>query len=112
MMVYTSTNCPWIHVNSVTSTQSVTFSSTAPTGTAFADALGLTVDWSTSTPTDAKFRACLMLHKDAMAHAEQMGVRTQAQYKQEYLGTLVTADTIYGVKELRDYAGLAVIVPA
>jgi hypothetical protein len=110
--VYTSTNCPWIHVNSATSTQSVTFSSAAPTGGAYADEFALTVDWSTSSPTDAKFRACLMLHKDAMVLAEQQAIRTQAQYKQEYLGTLVTSDTVYGVKELRDYAALAVIVPA
>lgn len=110
--IFTSTNCPWIHVNSVTGTQSVTFSSTAPTGASFTDAFGLTVDWSTSTPTDTKYRAGMIFHKDAMAHAEQMGIRTQSQYKQEYLGTLVTADTIYGVKELRDYAGLAFVVPA
>ena len=110
--VYTSTNCPFIHVNSVTSTQSVTFSATAPTGAAFADEFGLTVDWDTTSPTDTKYRACLLLHKDAIAHAEQQGIRSQSQYKQEYLGTLVTSDTVYGVKELRDYAGLALIVPA
>lgn len=110
--VFTSTNCPFIHVNSITSTQSVTFSSTAPTGGAYVDEFALTVDWSTSSPTDAKFRACLMLHKDAMVLAEQQAIRTQEQYKQEYLGTLVTSDTIYGVKELRDGFALAVIVPA
>lgn len=110
--VFVSTNCPWIHVNSVTSTQSVTFSSTAPTGAAFADEFGLTVDWNTSSPTDTKYRAGMLLHKDAMVLAEQMAIRTQSQYKQEYLGTLVTSDTIFGVKELRDYAGLAFVVPA
>jgi hypothetical protein len=47
-----------------------------------------------------------------MCLAEQMGIRSQSQYKQEYLGTLVTSDTVYGVKELRDYAALAVIMPA
>ena len=110
--VFTSTNCPFIHVNSVTSTQSVTFSATAPTGAAYVDELGTTVDWSTSTPTDAKFRACMMFHKDSMALATQQEIRTQSQYKQEYLGTLVTADTIYGTKELRDYAAVAIVVPA
>jgi hypothetical protein len=110
--VYTSTNCPWIHVNSITNTQSVTFSSAEPTAAAFVDELGLTVDWDTSAPTSTKYRACLMFHKDAMVLAEQQGIRTQAQYKQEYLGTLVTSDTVYGVKELRDYAAQAVIVPA
>jgi hypothetical protein len=53
-----------------------------------------------------------MLHKDAMVFAEQVGVRTQTQYKQEYLGDLFTADTIYGVGELRNDAGLAFVVPA
>ena len=105
--VFQSTNCPWIHVDSGTSTQAVTFSSTD--FTTGVDELGMTVTVSGSI---TKYRACMMLHKDAMAHAEQMGIRTQAQYKQEYLGTLVTADTIYGVKELRDYAALSVIVPA
>jgi len=57
-------------------------------------------------------RACLMAHKDAMVLVEQMGVRSQTQYKQEYLGTLFTADTLYGVAELRDYASVALIVPA
>ena len=110
--VYTSTNCPWIHVNSITNTQSVTFSSTKPTGASFVDELGVTIDWNTSTPTTTKYRAGMLLHKDAMCLAEQMGIRSQSQYKQEYLGTLVTSDTVYGVKELRDYAALAVIMPA
>ena len=110
--VFTSTNCPFIHVNSVTSTQSVTFSATKPSGATFTDEFGLVVDWATSTPTDKVYRACLLMHKDAMAHAEQVGIRTQSQYKQEYLGTLVTSDTVYGVKELRDYAALAFVVPS
>lgn len=110
--IYVSTACPWIHCNSVTSTQSVTFSSTAPTGASYADEFGLTVDWSTSTPSDTKYRVAALLHKDALVFAEQQGVRSQAQYKQEYLGTLYTADTIYGVKELRDNAGIGIVVPA
>lgn len=49
-------------------------------------------------------RICLMGHRDAMVLIEQMAVRSQTQYKQEYLGTLFTADTIYGVKALRTSA--------
>jgi hypothetical protein len=109
--IFVSSACPWIHVNSVTGTQSVTFSGTAPTGT-YVDEFGLSVDWATSTPTDTKYRAALLLHKDAFVFAEQSAVRSQTQYKQEYLGDLFTADTIYGVKELRDNAGLALILPA
>ena len=57
-------------------------------------------------------RVGVMLHKDALALVEQMGVRSQTQYKQEYLGDLFTADTLYGVGELRDNAGVAFVVPA
>jgi hypothetical protein len=110
--IFVSSNVPWIHCNSVTNTQSVTFSSTAPAGATYVDAYGITVDWDTSSPTDTKYRACLLMHKDALAHAEQMGIRTQSQYKQEYLGTLVTSDTVYGTKTLREYSGRALIVPA
>ena len=49
-------------------------------------------------------RICLMGHKDSMVLVEQLGIRSQTQYKQEYLGTLFTADTIYGVKALRTSA--------
>ena len=57
-------------------------------------------------------RICLLAHKDAFVLAEQMGVRSQTQYKQEYLGTLFTSDMLYGVAELRDDAAVALAVPA
>jgi N4-gp56 family major capsid protein len=57
-------------------------------------------------------RVGILMHKDALVLAEQVGVRSQTQYKQEYLGDLFTSDTIYGVKELRNDAGLAFVVPA
>lgn len=105
--VFTSSNCPWIHVNATHSTQFVSFTSADPvTGT---DALGETV---TVAGAITKYRAGMLMHKDAMALAEQQSIRSQSQYKLEYLGTLVSSDTVYGVKELRDYAALAVIFPA
>ena len=57
-------------------------------------------------------RVALMGHKDSMVLVEQQGIRSQTQYKQEYLGTLFTSDTIYGVSELRDYGAVALAVPA
>jgi N4-gp56 family major capsid protein len=57
-------------------------------------------------------RVGILMHKDALVLAEQVGVRSQTQYKQEYLGDLFTSDTIYGVKELRNDAGLCFVVPA
>jgi len=56
-------------------------------------------------------RVGVLMHKDALVLAEQVGVRSQTQYKQEYLGDLFTSDTMYGVKELRNDAGLAFVVP-
>ena len=55
-------------------------------------------------------RAGLLFHKDAIVHAEQMSVRSQTQYKQEYLSTLYTADTLYGVNVYRPEAGLVLAV--
>lgn len=57
-------------------------------------------------------RIALMGHRDAAVLVEQQGVRSQTQYKQEYLGTLYTADTLYGVGELRDSSCFALAVPA
>jgi N4-gp56 family major capsid protein len=57
-------------------------------------------------------RICLLAHKDFAVLVEQMGVRSQTQYKQEYLGTLFTSDMLYGVKELRDGSAVALAVPA
>lgn len=129
--VYVTTNCPWIHVNNQTGTQTTTFTSTAPTGATNEDDIfggankfgfaDFTVDWNTSSPTDTKYRACAMFHRSALVYVEQMAVRMQTQYKQEFLATLMTADTIFGGKGVRtgaassgetDTAGYAIIVPA
>ena len=75
------------------------------------DLYGIPVYVSTNSPTNNSSRACLMAHKSAMALVEQMGVRTQTQYKQEFLGDLFTADTIYGTGELRNDAGILIAVP-
>lgn len=58
------------------------------------------------------YRAVLYFHKDSQVLAEQLGVRVQAQYKQEALGTLVTADRLYGVKTVRAEGCRALIVPS
>jgi len=107
--LYTSTNCAWIHTNSATGTQSVTFSSAAPTGS-YVDEFGHTVSWASG--TDSAYRACPLIHKDAITLVEQQGVRVQTQYQQEYLGNLVTSDCVFGTAAIRDYAGVSLIVPA
>ena len=57
-------------------------------------------------------RIGMMFHKDAFVLAEQMGVRAQTQYKQDYLATLFTSDMLYGVKELRAEAAVAIAMAA
>ncbi len=76
---------------------------------------GIPVFVSNNADTTSGSTACriaLMGHKDFAVFVEQLGVRSQTQYKQEYLGTLFTADTLYGVKELRDGSAVALAVPA
>ena len=55
-------------------------------------------------------RGALLFHTDTMVLAEQMGVRSQTQYKQEYLSTLYTADTLFGVKTVRPESGFVLAV--
>jgi hypothetical protein len=57
-------------------------------------------------------KAALLFHTDTMVFAEQLGVRSQTQYKQEYLSTLYTADTLFGVKTVRPEAGFVLAVNA
>lgn len=72
---------------------------------------GVDVYVSSNCPTlQANVRGCIMMQKDALVHAEQMSVRSQTQYKQEYLSTLFTSDTLYGVQVYRPEAGLVLAV--
>lgn len=47
----------------------------------------------------------LFFHKDAFAIAIQQNARSQAQYKQEYLGWLITVDILFGGSTLRPNFG-------
>ncbi len=63
-----------------------------------------------NTASSVDTRGCLFFHNDAIVHAEQMAVRSQTQYKQEYLSTLYTADTLYGVETYRPEAGFIIAI--
>lgn len=54
----------------------------------------------------------LVFQQDSSLLVEQMGVRVQNQYKQEYLADLMTADVIYGVKNLRESSIVNFVVPS
>ncbi len=73
---------------------------------------GVDIFISSNCPTVNDDRIGLLTHKDAFIFAEQMGVRSQTQYKQEFLADLFTADTIYGTGVRRDAAAVAIALPA
>jgi hypothetical protein len=66
---------------------------------------------SENTAGDA-VKAALLFHTDTMVLAEQVGVRSQTQYKLDYLSTLYTADTLFGTKVVRPEAGFVLAVNA
>ena len=72
---------------------------------------GVDVYVSTNCPTlETGVRGAELIHKDTMVLAEQQAIRSQTQYKQEFLGTLYTADTLYGTQVLRPEAGVVLAV--
>ena len=72
---------------------------------------GVDVFVSTNVPTlESGVRGAQLIHKDTNVLAEQQAVRSQTQYKQEFLGTLYTADTLYGCQVMRPEAGFVLAV--
>lgn len=59
-----------------------------------------------------EIKGAVLAHRDTMVLAEQLGVRSQVQYKQEYLSTLYTADTLFGIKTVRPETGFVLAVNA
>ena len=71
--------------------------------------IDIMVSTNVATP-ESGVRAAQLIHKDTYVLAEQQAIRSQTQYKQEFLSTLYTADTLYGVKTLRPDAGFVLAV--
>lgn len=86
---------------------------TGRVGNVYGNEVFITTNCPTILATDGttSYRVGLYLHKDATTLVEQMNVRSQIQYKQEWLSTLYTADTIYGVNSVRTDGGVAFVVP-
>lgn len=78
------------------------------------DVYGVSVHVTSNCPspdTATTVKIGLLAHRDALILADVLGPRVQTQYKQEYLATLLTADTIYGVAEAYDKGGVAMAMP-
>jgi hypothetical protein len=65
---------------------------------------------NTAATNTVDIKAALLFHTDTMVLGEQLGVRSQTQYKQDYLSTLYTADTLFGTKVVRPEAGFVLAV--
>jgi hypothetical protein len=68
------------------------------------------IETASANSAGGDIKGAMLFHKDAMVLAEQQAIRSQTQYKQEWLGTLYTADTLYGTQVLRPEAGLVLAV--
>ena len=81
------------------------------------DVYGIEVYVTTRTPKvedsagNADNVSGVVFQRDAMVLVEQLGVRSQSQYKLEYLADLFVTDMIYGVKTLRDDSVVTFVVP-
>lgn len=76
---------------------------------------GVSVHVSSNCPTPStatNSRIGILAHRDALVLAEVLGPRVQTQYKQEYLATLLTADTIWGSGEVYNAGGLCLAMPS
>jgi hypothetical protein len=74
---------------------------------------GIPVVVSSNCPTlESGVKGALLAHKDWAVMVEQMSVRSQTQYKQEFLANLFTSDMLYGTKVLRADAGVLMAVAA
>jgi len=69
-----------------------------------------TIETAAANSAGGAVRGALLCHKDTMVLAEQQGIRSQTQYKQEFLGTLYTADRLYGTQVLRPETGFVLAV--
>lgn len=84
----------------------------------FGEVYGVNVYVTTNLPTvtaddtTTDYKVAVLMNQEAIVHVEQLAIRTQTQYKQEYLGTLFTADTIFGTSVYQDTAGVGIVVPA
>jgi hypothetical protein len=75
---------------------------------------GVDVHVSSNCPspdTSTTVKIGLLAHKDALVLADVLAARVQTQYKQEFLATLLTADTIFGVAEAYDKGGVPIAMP-
>jgi len=108
--VAVSTHCPYVHLDTADGDDVFNFSSAAIGTGSVSSITGETV--TVTTDGGVAGRVACMFQRDAVALANQLNLRIQNQYIQQYLGTLYTADMLYGVAERRDYGAVPIVVAA
>jgi N4-gp56 family major capsid protein len=68
------------------------------------------IETAAANAANGDVRGALLAHKDVYVMAEQIGVRSQTQYKQEFLSTLYTADRLFGTQCYRPESGVTIAV--
>jgi len=63
-----------------------------------------------NTASTVDVRAASLIHRDTYIHAEQLSVRSQTDYKLEFLSNLFTSDTLYGKQVMRPDSGFVLAV--
>lgn len=63
------------------------------------------IETATDNTAGDDVRGSMFFHTDAIILVEQVGVRSQVQYKQEFLSNLYTSDRLYGTAAYRPEAG-------
>lgn len=79
------------------------------------DVYGVSVHVTSNCPTPSKgttVRIGLLAHESALVLCDVLGPRVQTQYKQEFLGTLMTADCIFGSTGAYTSGGIGLAMPA
>ena len=71
-----------------------------------------TTETAAENTAGGEIKAATLFHREAFILAEQQNIRSQTQYKQEWLGTLFTADNIFGTKTYRPDAAFNLMVNA
>ena len=67
---------------------------------------------ATENTAGGELKAAMLMHKDDIILSMQRDIRTQTQYKQEWLSDLVTSDVVFGTKAYRDANIFNIIVNA
>lgn len=67
---------------------------------------------SDNTANTNDLKQAFLLHRDSLVIAMQQNIRTQTQYKAEWLGDLIVSDTVYGCVNYRDDTNFNMVVNA